>query len=132
MLKKKYFFDTDYCTVADLFSYVVLHIHRLYSFSFPQLEYSAYYQKMYDGQYSLVIAKLPPYSRILQNRKYLVHYISITFDSYREMVSFLKSLFLPVVFSFDKIYSYKRKILITKRLMFNYKNIVDYAINVTK
>lgn len=127
MLKKRYIFDTDYCTVAELFSYVVEHTHRLYSFSFPQLEYSAYYQSLYDGQYSLIIACVPPYSRILQNRKYLVHYISITFDSYREMNLFLKNLFLPLVFAFDKVYSYKRKTLSTKTLIYNYKKIVDYA-----
>ena len=127
MLKKKYIYDTDYCTVVEFFSYVVEYTHRLYSFSFPQLEYSAYYQSLYDGQYSLVIARVPPYSRILQNRNFLVHYISITIDSYREMYSFLKSLFLPVAFSFDKFYNYKRKTLSTKKLIYNYKKNIDYA-----
>lgn len=132
MINKLYMFDTDSCTIREFFPSVVLPTNRIFSYSFPQTEYSAHYQKLYDGQYSLVIAKLPPYYRMLKTDTFLVNYISMTFDCYKEMFDFLSFVFLPLVYSFDKVFNYKRKTLRIKTLIYNYKKIVDYAFNVVE
>lgn len=132
MLKKRYIYDVDSCAIREFFPNVVLPTTRIFSYSFPQSEYSAFYQPLYDGKYSLVIASLPPYFCMLKNDNYLVHYISMTFDCYREMFEFLRFIFVPFVYSFDKVYKYKRKIFSTKTLIYNYKRFIDYAINVVE
>lgn len=130
MLKKRYIFDTGVCKLYEFFSDVVIATNRKNVVGFPQQDYVAYVQTLYDGQYSLVIAVLPPSYRLLQSNNHLVCYISFTFSCYKEMNEFLHFIFVPLIYSFDKVYKYKRKTLSTKTLIYNYKRFVDYAVNV--
>lgn len=128
MLKKRYIYDTDFCKLHEFFSDVVVIMNRLNVVGFSQQDYVAYYQPLYDGQYSLIIAILPPFYRLFQSNNYLVSYITFTFSNHKEMMEFIRYMFMPVVFSFYNVYKSKRKILITKRLILKYKKFVDYAV----